>query len=90
MPEAQASSPQEQEFKDWLLHPVTKRLFQAARERRDSIKEEWASGRLTDPTFDGMLQLNARGIARCQEMEWLLEIEFTDLFEEMSSVKVPE
>jgi len=90
MPEQPAaSSVQEVEFREWMLHPTTKRLLAAARERRQAVMEEWAAGAYTAETADGTIQRNAKGIARCQELSWLVEIEFMDLYEEMESAAKP-
>lgn len=89
MPEL-ASTPEEQEFKDWLLHPMTKRLKEAASRRKEELKDQWASGSFTAMEHFGTAILNAKAIGRVQELSWLEELEFTDLFEEMENGLRPE
>lgn len=76
---------QESEFHGWLQHPTTQRLRALIRERKEALKEQWASGQFTDLSQYGAAILNAKAIGECQTLDWLLELEFTHLYEEMES-----
>jgi prophage antirepressor-like protein len=89
MPEL-SSTPEEQAFKDWLLNPVTKKLREAAERRKETLKEEWASGSFTAMEHFGTATLNAKAIGRVQELSWIIELDFTDLYEEMEIGLRPE
>lgn len=89
MPE-QSNTPEEREFADWMLHPVTKRLLVAAERRRENLKEQWASGSFTDVHRYGTAIVNAKAIGRVQELDWIVQLEFVDLYEELESGLRPE
>ena len=89
MPQSPAT-PEEAGFNEWLLHPVTKQLREAVRARQEGLKERWAAGAFTDMHRFGNAMLNAKAVGQYQELDWLNELEFTDLYPEMEIVNVNE
>ena len=87
--EAGPSSPQEAEFNEWKLHPVTQRLMRHMEIYLEFLKEQWASGKFTAQRGFEQEQLNAQAIGKCEMLTRLLNVEFTDLFEEFENAARP-
>ena len=75
-------APTEQEFKDWQDHPATKALHDLLLERRNDLKEQWASGAFTDQSQFGTAILNAKAIGNCEAVELILNLEYEQLLGE--------
>lgn len=88
--EQPANSPQENEFKEWLLHPTTRRLHEWLRSKQASWKDQWAAGAFTDVHEYATAILNAKAIGNCQMVDSVLNIELSDLYEEMEYGRRPE
>lgn len=82
--EAEQQSKDQHDFNEWLLHPLTKRLFAAAGRRKELLKEQWASGAFTDLSEYGTTILNAKAIGSVEILDWLVGVEVQDLFNEES------
>jgi len=74
--------PTESEFKEWLANPVTVRLFEVFRKRKDGWKDEWANGAFTAQDQFGTCIANAKAIGICQTYDEFVEIEYEDLLGE--------
>jgi hypothetical protein len=72
----------EEEFQEWLQHPVTEALRAWARREKESFKEQWASGAFTDQGQFATAILNAKAIGNCEALERVANIEFDQLKEE--------
>jgi hypothetical protein len=66
---------QEVEFREWQQHPVTIRLFQYLRDRREDLKELWAGGGLSGPTIEETVIRNAAAQGATSILEDILSIE---------------
>lgn len=86
----EASSPQENEFKEWLAHPTTRRLREWLRGRQEQLKARWAAGEFTDLHKYGAAMLNAKAIGSCEVIDDVLNVELSDLYEEMEYGLRPE
>ena len=69
----------EQEFKEWLEHPVTKALRQMAEANREAFKETWATGGFT--ATEGYVKAveEARVLGMIQVLDSLIKIEYEDI-----------
>jgi hypothetical protein len=70
--------PTEEEFKSWLLHPVTQALKVALEAEVAGIQLDWVNGTFTGATADETLQLNANAIGRSQALARVAEMEYSD------------
>lgn len=75
----QLPSLEEQDFIDWLDHPVTQKFMTFLAQRKEDLKEQWASGAFTHVERYATAIANAKAIGRCEELSRILELEHTDL-----------
>ena len=66
-------------FIQWKEHPVTIKVLAHLRERRDDLKEMWASGNLASPNLDEMAIKNAAAQGACSVLNDLLNIDYVEL-----------
>jgi len=69
----------EQEFNDWLQHPVTLAIKEYLKREIEAKKEEWASGVFTDQSQYSTAILNAKAIGVCEALTRVGELEFSQL-----------
>lgn len=75
----------EEEFRDWLVHPVTVLFFAWCNSSREELKEAWASGVFKDSSGFVSAQANADAMARCDVLGRITNItheEVTEKFNE--------
>ena len=75
---------QQEEFEAWLAHPVTQAILGLARRRKEAFKEQWATGAFTDLSQYGTAILNAKAIGGCEQLDWLLELDYHQVRGELS------
>ena len=73
---------QEEEFKAWLEHPVTKLVKQLLRGKIEFKKEQWAAGLFTDQSQFATAIMNAKAVGSCEAWDEFLAIEYEDLLGE--------
>jgi hypothetical protein len=72
--------PSDQQFDEWLLHPITKRLMRFLEVGIEEAKHDFVSGALTlqDGAWQtGMKQANV--IGRCEMARTILDLEYQQL-----------
>lgn len=79
-----ANNLQEEEFEAWLAHPVSRILLEAAERRKEAFKEQWAAGVFTDLSQYGTAILNAKAIGGCEQLDWLIGLDYETLKGELS------
>lgn len=65
--------PKEEEFQDWLLHPVTQAVRQVQEMGLQALREQWSSGFFHEPTrpvATAMANASALGDVRATE-RWM-------------------
>lgn len=72
-------TPEEEEFADWLLHPVTKRLRAQARREYEGLKDDWAEGKFSSDNQFLMAQYSANAIGKCEVLYKISDLKFEDL-----------
>lgn len=75
-------TPEEREFSEWLLHPVTKRMRSLMQDQIESLRDKWQSGAFLDQFQSALVIENAIAIGNCQVLERLLDLKAEDLEEE--------
>lgn len=71
----------EHEFTGWLVDPVTKAVFALLAVRKEELKERWASGAFTDQGQFATAIANAKAIGQCEEISFVLDLDFSQLQE---------
>lgn len=65
-------------FLAWKNHPMTIRVFEWAKERRESRKEMWANGNFSSQFSDELMIRNASAVGYCSGMQEFLELKYED------------
>jgi hypothetical protein len=76
----------EEEWKDWLQHPVTRAFRHFLRTEQEDIKGDWASGLFTGETLEQLAQLNSEAIGRHRQLEDIIELTGVGENEESSGI----
>ena len=79
MNQRRPASPEEQDFIDWLDHPVTQKFMSFLARRKDDLKEQWASGTFTHVERYAAAIANAKAIGQCEELSRMLELQFDQI-----------
>lgn len=69
----------QEEYNDWLQHPVTEIYRSYLSKMRMTIMEDWASGVFTAESAEGTAQKNAVGLGQLQLVEDLLNLTHEEL-----------
>lgn len=77
----------EDDFKEWLLHPVTVEFRKAMVNRREELKEDLSEGVFTTETVDGTAQQTAKAIGQIQILKDLLETTYQGVTEDAANGK---
>ncbi len=75
----------EEEWKEWLLHPVTKHLRKWAFEKQEELKSRWADGEFTDAMQSAMAVRNAGATGACSVYKEVEEMDYILIAEEESA-----
>ena len=68
-------------FLAWRDHPITMLVMANLEQRRNDLKELWASGGLASPRMDEMAIKNAAAQGACSIIEDILGIDYVQLGE---------
>jgi hypothetical protein len=71
-----------EQYDDWLSHPVTVRLNQYLRAKKQEFLEAWGDGRFTAESDTGTLQLNANALGQVEILTRLLDLQPDDFLSE--------
>jgi hypothetical protein len=77
--------PSEQEFMDWLAHPVTRVMRQALSARRESYRQQWEGGSISELSMAGYAILNAAAVGECKGLAFAQELDYEDLKGELEN-----
>ena len=82
---SQLEFPTEEDFNAWRRHPVTEFLFLWAFKKREGLKEDWASGAFSDPSFElAMAIKNAGATGACSILKDLLDLDYESAMTEIT------
>lgn len=79
--------PSEEDWNEWMQHPVTKLLRAWAAERQQALKDLWATGGFSASFEMEMLVKNAAATGACSAYAEVQELDFTDIIGVMSDAK---
>ena len=68
----------EEEFKGWLTHPVTKELRTVMARKRAKLRDQWEFGSFTHPEYITAAMYNANAIGKCQVYQEIQELDYDD------------
>ena len=66
----------EEEFNDWLLHPVTKSLKQLLAAKRERLRRQWEGGSFTDYTKEGTVLVNVGNVGICRGLAFVEDLDY--------------
>lgn len=70
---------EEEEFAEWLLHPVTKKLKAMALKEYEGLKDKWAHGEMSNENPNVSALNSANAIGKCEVLYTLATLKFEDL-----------
>lgn len=70
----------EEEFNDWLTHPVTKEVKRILAAKREQLRRQWEGGSFTDYTKEGTVLVNVANLGTCRGLAFVEELDY-ELFE---------
>lgn len=79
----------ENEFKEWLQHPVTQEMKKALRAKCDGIMQEWAQGGFTRETCEATALKNAEMVGVVGAYEAVFDFTFLDIETELANGDEP-
>jgi len=68
-----------QEIAEWKQNPTTEKVFKYLLDRRLSLMEDLASGRLSEATIDGTAMKTANAVGECLTLKEITEISYKDI-----------
>lgn len=71
----------QEDFDSWMDHPVTQALFHWVEGKRTDLKDMWANGAFTGPSWDETHIKNVAATGAASAYEEVLDIEFDQLNE---------
>ena len=66
----------EQEFNDWLQHPVTIAVKEILEEKREKMRQDWEGGSFTDYESTAMSLVNVGNIGTCRGYAFVQELDY--------------
>ncbi len=69
----------EEEFKEWLTHPVTKEVMALLEARREELRRQWEGGSFTDYSQDTTVLVNVGNLGTCKGYAFVMELTYEDL-----------
>ena len=75
--------PTEQEFFEWLVHPVTIAVKEAFRAKREALRQAWEGGSFTDYTKEGTLLVNVGNMGTCKGLATFTDLDYEQLLTEL-------
>jgi hypothetical protein len=66
----------EEEFQEWLAHPVTKEVKQILAAKRQELRMMWESGSFTDYEKEGTILTNVANLGICRGYAFVEELNY--------------
>ena len=67
----------EEEFNEWLQHPVTLAVKGILGKRREELRQSWEHGSFTDYDAGAMALTNVGNIGTCKGYAYVQELDYT-------------
>ena len=77
----------ENEFKDWLQHPVTRALRELLEKKRDNMRREWEAGAYSDYEKDAVVLTNVANLGTCKGYAFVQDLSYDDFMTESDDGK---
>ena len=74
-------SPKEEEYRDWLSHPVTQEFRELLRNWREDLKAQWEQGNFVGTSWEVTALANAEALGQVNMLKKLLELDAQQLEE---------
>lgn len=75
--------PTEQEFAEWLVHPVTIAVREAFLAKREQLRQHWEGGSFTDYTSEGTILVNVGNMGTCKGLAAFTDLDYEQLLTEL-------
>lgn len=75
----------ENEFKEWLLMPVTKELIRILNARREDLRQQWEGGSFTDYEKDGTVLTNVGNMGTCKGYAFVTDFTYEQYLTEIGA-----
>ena len=71
--------PSSTEFKEWLLHPVTKEVMRMLHAERETMRQSWEGGSYTDYTKEAVVLTNVANLGVCRGLALVTDLTYAQL-----------
>lgn len=75
----------ENEFKEWLQHPVTQAVKELLEAKRETLRQQWEGGSFTDYSIEATVLTNVGNMGTCRGYAFLAGLEFEDFLTEVET-----
>ncbi len=69
----------QQEFDEWLEHPVTQCVREVLAAKRETLRQQWEGGSFTDYEKDAMILVNVGNLGTCKGYAFVTDLTFEQL-----------
>ena len=69
----------EEEFKEWLLHPVTQEVMRVLEARREELRRQWEGGSFADYSIETTSLVNVGNLGTCKGYAFVMDLTYEDL-----------
>jgi len=73
----------ENEFSEWLTHPVTKAVVKLLEKKREELRQQWEGGSFSDYTMEGNVLTNVGNLGTCKGYAFVQGLTYEQFFGEM-------
>ena len=77
----------EQEFNEWLQHPMTKELKRVLKMKREELRQDWEGGSFTDWEAGAMALVNVGNIGTCKGYAYVQEFDYEQYMTELQDME---
>jgi hypothetical protein len=77
----------EEEFMDWLLHPVTVEVKRILNAKRESLRQAWEGGSFADYAADTTALVNVGNIGTCKGYAFITDLDYETYIGELNEDK---
>jgi hypothetical protein len=79
--------PIEEEFKEWLRHPITQQVKQMLNVKREELRQQWEGGSFTDYAQETTALVNVGNIGTCKGYAFVTELDYETFIAEIDDGK---
>ena len=75
--------PTEQEFFEWITHPVTIAAREAFHKKRETLRQQWEGGSFTDYAKEATILTNVANMGICKGLATFTDLDYEQLLTEL-------